>query len=135
MTIFLVFTLIVLIIGWGIILSIYIPYKKKKLFQKIAQQTLKELSHLTSQENSHFEHFLALDVLVDKMVRQSGYNGNFGANLKKNPPILEWYINEVWRFHKIRNSLAHGGQLNVSLREQTTHYERLIRNICNEYTS
>lgn len=116
-------------------MSIYIPYKKKKLFRKIAHQTIKELSILASKESSHFEYFLALDVLVDTMVRQSGYNGSFGANLKKNPPILEGYINEVWRFHKIRNSLAHGGQLQVSVREQAANYERLIRNICNEYTS
>lgn len=135
MTTFLIVTLIILIIGWGIISSIYIPYKKKKLFHKIARQAIEELSIITLKESSHFEYFLALDVLVDKMVRQSGYNGSFGANLKKNPPILEWYINEVWKFHKIRNNLAHGGQLNVSLREQTTNYERLIRNICSEYTS
>ncbi len=135
MSLLLVVTLVILIIGWGIVLSIYIPYKKKKLFQKIARRTIKELSSLESRESSHFEYFLALDVLVDKMVQQSGYSESFGANLKKNPPILEWYINEVWKFHKIRNSLAHGGQLQVSVREQSANYERLIRNICNEYTS
>lgn len=89
------------------ILSIYIPYKKKKLFERIAKSTLRELTLLESKESSHFEYFLALDALVDKMVRQSGYRENFGTNLKKNPPILAGYINEVWRFHKIRNSLAH----------------------------
>ncbi|MFO0763330.1 MAG: hypothetical protein U0518_00465 [Candidatus Gracilibacteria bacterium] len=131
----LIASLVALIIIGGCIISIYIPYKRKKLFQKIAKSTMRELTLLESKESSHFEYFLALDVLVDKMVRQSGYSESFGTNLKKNPPILAGYINEVWRFHKIRNSLAHGGELQVSLREQCTNYARLIKNICNEYTS
>lgn len=107
-------------------------YQTKKRYQKIARSTLTRLMTLESARLTESDMILKLDRLMDDLVRSSGYSGHFGSNLKKNPPILAGYIDEVWKYHKIRNQIAHGDTPSLPLSTIRKEYTLLIKHLCHD---
>lgn len=116
----------------GIIGVTVYRYQTKKRYQKIAQKTLREVKALQKSSLLDTEMMIKLDRLMDDLVRASGYSGHFGANLKQNPPILRGYIDEIWKYHKIRNTIAHGDTPREPVAKTVKEYSLLITHLCHD---
>ncbi|MDD4151729.1 MAG: hypothetical protein PHR68_03885, partial [Candidatus Gracilibacteria bacterium] len=66
------------------------------------------------------------------ILKNSGYEGNFGDILKKKPYVIK-NINKIWELHKFRNKLVHESSeiSDKVLQEKAFEYEKEIKILLN----
>lgn len=85
--------------------------KKKSIDQKFFQEQWQKI--LAQSENNPHQAILNADKLIDKSLELKGYRGTLGEKLKASDKLFS-DINGLWSAHKLRNTIAHEIDHNVS---------------------
>lgn len=89
--------------------------------QKYFETELQKLQHF-----SELEQIIRCDTLYHKILQKLGYRGSFWEILKRNPKEIP-NIQEIWRLHKLRNTLVHElGASQQNLSKQGRDYKESI---------
>jgi len=66
------------------------------------------------------------DKIYHAILKDLGYSGSFGEILKREPREIH-NLQEVWRLHKLRNSLVHDlEEPRVNLEKEAENYSKVI---------
>ena len=95
------------------------PKKKREYYQNLEYIEVKSPS----------ERMIAYDKLLAHILEDLGYRGSVADKLKKRPKILTSSIQEIWRLHKIRNSIAHDLQTSFDETRDPESFEQILRTI------
>lgn len=76
------------------------------------------------------KQIIQYDSILHKILTDYWYKWSLWEQLKKNPHILKWKIQEVWRLHKLRNHIAHEVEIkqNISIENWKKYFE-IINNL------
>lgn len=72
---------------------------------------------------------LEAENILDRVLRDSGYQGTFGEKLKRMQKTIP-HIDAVWHAHKLRNRIAHEPGTHISNRETEVAlrtFERVLK--------
>lgn len=68
--------------------------------------------------DSPSEHIMKYDIVLHNVLKDAGYTGTVGDQLKKKPIMIK-NLDTIWNLHKLRNKLAHDmDTINPSLLEK-----------------
>ncbi len=96
---------------------------------------LEIVRHIESHNPSDWRvAILEADILLSDMLSQMGYNGtSIGEMLKQVEPQNFLTLDDAWRAHKIRNTVAHEGSSYELSREEAERAIRLYENVFKEF--
>lgn len=129
------FFLILAISFFVALFLVFYFWRKKKLDKKITQELLKKLKYIEQDIISNKEKIVVLDILLHQILKLLGYNWSFWEILKKNPKEIK-NINEIWRLHKLRNTLVHelGNHDEEKLKKDVKLYVHQIQSLLKDIT-
>ncbi|MDD2487235.1 MAG: hypothetical protein PHS92_02615 [Candidatus Gracilibacteria bacterium] len=118
--------LLVIVLGMAILF--FVKRKKKGLSGERIEFYKKEIKKCYYSSAS--EKILRYDKILNHILKDFGYEGTLGEQLKKNPAVIG-NIQEIWKLHKVRNQIAHElGQLSeVKLINDAKKFERELLKI------
>ncbi|NDK08706.1 hypothetical protein EOM39_05710 [Candidatus Gracilibacteria bacterium] len=100
-----IISIVIIIILIGIYLIFFYKGQKKIPKNKIDYYKNIVLKTQNSQISSK-EKIVTYDKIYHNILKETGYEGNFGEILKKKPSVIK-DINKIWELHKLRNVLVH----------------------------
>jgi len=97
-------TIIVLILLVGVFLTFRFSSKKelKKNKKDYYRKEIQKISNFPFPS----ERIMKYDVVLHHILKDYGYSGNVGDQLKAKPRVIR-DLNVIWSLHKLRNKLAH----------------------------
>lgn len=101
--------------------------QRKELKPKDRSKLINELLRLENRSPS--ERIVGYDKVLDHALAAYGLHGTLGEKLKKEPVVLRGKLDEIWKFHKIRNRIVHDLEPVAGLDEHADRYKRLILEI------
>lgn len=100
--IFLAIIILILLVG----VFVTFRFSGKKNLSKSQKTYYKQEIQKTSTLPSLQEQILQYDKILNHILKDYGYNGTVGDQLKAKPRIIN-NLNTIWSLHKLRNKLAH----------------------------
>ena len=98
------FFLFPILLGGGILFFIK-RQKKTRISGKQKAQYFAAIAK--NSEKSPSERMIACDKILSHILEDLGFHGTVADQLKQKPSILSRDLQEIWRLHKIRNTIAH----------------------------
>lgn len=125
---YLVLTLIIVIILFGVFVTFFAAGKRKKLPAGRVAYYQGEISKCANLSPS--ERIMHYDKILHHILRDYGYAGMVGDQLKAKPAVII-DLNAVWELHKLRNRLAHEmeAQSDGLLERKSKEFERVLQNL------
>lgn len=110
-------------------------WRKKKIDAKLSFELTKKLKYIENDTISNKEKVVVLDILYHQILKTLGYTGSFWEILKGKPKEIS-NINEIWRLHKLRNTLVHElwSHDEVLLQKEVKKYSSQIKNLLKDVT-
>lgn len=101
---YLFIAIILVILLVGVFLTFGFPAKKqlKKDKKSYYRKEIEKVSTLPSPT----ERIMRYDMIMHHILKDYGYSGNVGDQLKAEPRVIR-NLNAIWSLHKLRNKLAH----------------------------
>ncbi|NDK19890.1 hypothetical protein GW819_03540 [Candidatus Gracilibacteria bacterium] len=97
-------TVIILILLVGVFLTF--RFSSKKELRKDKKNYYRKEIQKISDFPSPSERIMKYDVVLHHILKDYGYSGNVGDQLKAKPRVIH-DLNTIWSLHKLRNKLAH----------------------------
>lgn len=97
-------TVIILILLVGVFLTF--RFSSKKELRKDKKNYYRKEIQKISNFPSPSERIMKYDVVLHHILKDYGYSGNVGDQLKAKPRVIH-DLNTIWSLHKLRNKLAH----------------------------
>jgi hypothetical protein len=106
-------------IGIGVLLilalAVYFRPRGPKLSATSKALIQRQWAHAVSLDDPT-RKILEADKVLDTLLKELGYTGSLGDKLKKGGKYLP-NLNDVWRAHKLRNTVAHEAGVSLSPRD------------------
>lgn len=99
---FLAIVIIVLLIG----VFLTFGFSGKKELKKDKKDYYRKEIRKVSELPSPTERIMRYDMIMHHILKDYGYSGNVGDQLKAKPRVIR-NLNTIWSLHKLRNKLAH----------------------------
>lgn len=119
--------------------GIHLPESNTQSFSVVPAEPdprwLEIMRHIESYNPSDWRvAILEADILLFDMLSQMGYTGtSIGEMLKQVEPQNFLTLDDAWKAHKIRNTIAHEGSSYELSREEAERAIRLYQNVFNEF--
>ena len=108
---------LVIFVAVDLLLLFYVLYaRSKKGFSKAEKTYFYSQWMMIREEHDQRHAVLDADKLLNLVLQKKGYAGGVGEQLKRAEKLFSG-IDEVWKAHKLRNSIAHELDLRVTSRQ------------------
>lgn len=118
-----------------VVLVTFLVYKysrKKKLSEWRKRYYINKINSV--EKDDIFKQILVYDSVLSSILKDFWYSWTLWEQLKKKPRILNWKLNLIWEYHKIRNKIAHEldrmDEKNFS--KTAIWYKKILREIIND---
>ncbi|MDP2104035.1 MAG: hypothetical protein Q8K26_03880, partial [Candidatus Gracilibacteria bacterium] len=98
-------SILVIIILFGVFMTFFWGGKKKQLSASRKEYYTKEIQKVRGLPSAS-ERIMKYDNILHHILKEYGYQGTLGDQLKAKPLIID-NLDTIWDLHKLRNRLAH----------------------------
>lgn len=103
--IYLFLIILIVIILFGVFMTFFWSGKKKQLSANRKEYYIKEIRKVGGFPSAS-ERIMKYDNILHHILKEYGYQGTLGDQLKAKPLIID-NLDTIWNLHKLRNRLAH----------------------------
>lgn len=92
-------------------------YRKDYYYKKICA-----CEHLSNRES-----IIECDNILSHVLRELGYRGNLGDQLRKKPYVVRSKLDELWQLHRLRNKIVHELDIGKIREEDVRRYRDILK--------
>ena len=128
----LILIFIILMLLSSIFYLIFLNKKKKLHPQK--KKYFHSLMIKIKKSSNWKDQIIELDKLLHHIFLAYWLKWTFWEILKEEPPLVKWELQNIWKYHKLRNTLVHdfSPRSNNELLKSSKDYSKIIKEILSE---